>query len=113
MARIEKEGLTDGALEALEVLEVGLHGSMIANMNNPLIETTAQRLKNYVTLIRLDRLVTAPRALRTLGEHIEILEAFVARDPEDRPSVVYGKSVSVCVDLGGRRIMKKKTTQPN
>ncbi|MBB5705729.1 GntR family transcriptional regulator [Sphingopyxis panaciterrulae] len=82
MARIEKEGLTDGALEALEVLEVGLHGSMIANMKNPLIETTAQRLKNYVTLIRLDRLVTAPLALRTLGEHLEILEAFVARDPD-------------------------------
>src|SRR3546814_15161558 len=82
MARIEKEGLTDGALEALEVLKVGLHGSMIANMKNPLIETTAQRLKNSVTLIRLDRLVTAPLALRTLGEHLEILEAFVARDPD-------------------------------
>src|SRR3546814_15596591 len=55
---------------------------MIANMKNPLIETTAQRLKNYVTLIRLDRLVTPPLPLRTLGEHIEILEAFVARDPD-------------------------------
>src|SRR3546814_13938520 len=82
MARIEKEGLTDGALEALEVLEVGLHGSMIANMKNPLIETTAQRLKNYVTLIRLARLVTAPLALRTLGEHLEVLEAFVSRAPD-------------------------------
>src|SRR3546814_15707786 len=27
----------------------------------------------------------------------------------DRKSVVYGKSVSVCVDIGGRRILKKKT----
>src|SRR3546814_5575106 len=32
----------------------------------------------------------------------------VAR-PEDRKSVVSGKSVSVRVDLGGRRIMNKKT----
>src|SRR3546814_14443034 len=30
----------------------------------------------------------------------------------DRKSVVSGKSVSVRVDLGGRRIIKKKTTQP-
>src|SRR3546814_19436890 len=108
MARIEKEGLTDGALEALEVLEVGLHGSMIANMKNPLIETTAQRLKNYVTLIRLDRLVTPPLALRTLGEHLEILEAFVARDPAARKSVVEGKSVALRVHHGGVRLMNKK-----
>src|SRR3546814_19935455 len=30
-------------------------------------------------------------------------------DPRDRKSVVSGKSVSVRVDLGGRRIIKKKT----
>src|SRR3546814_14493747 len=32
---------------------------------------------------------------------------------EDRKSVVKGKSVSVRVDLGGRRILKKKTTKKN
>src|SRR3546814_13740785 len=32
-----------------------------------------------------------------------------ARHPPDRKSVVSGKSVSVRVDLGGRRIIKKKT----
>src|SRR3546814_19089207 len=31
--------------------------------------------------------------------------------PKDRKSVVSGKSVSVRVDLGGRRIIKKKTTK--
>src|SRR3546814_20841379 len=31
----------------------------------------------------------------------------------DRKSVVEGKSVSVRVDLGGRRIIKKKTTRAN
>src|SRR3546814_20178967 len=31
------------------------------------------------------------------------------RFPQDRKSVVSGKSVSVRVDLGGRRILKKKT----
>src|SRR3546814_11552431 len=37
--------------------------------------------------------------------HPETLESLFA---EDRKSVVYGKSVSVRVDLGGRRIIKKK-----
>src|SRR3546814_16339671 len=32
------------------------------------------------------------------------------RSPADRQRVVSGKSVSVRVDLGGRRIIKKKTT---
>src|SRR3546814_13726340 len=31
----------------------------------------------------------------------------------DRKSVVWGKSVSVRVDLGGRRLMKKKTEERN
>src|SRR3546814_13082288 len=34
-------------------------------------------------------------------------------DRRDRKSVVEGKSVSVRVDLGGRRIIKKKITQRN
>src|SRR3546814_11565013 len=35
---------------------------------------------------------------------------FVQRLEQDRKSVVYGKSVSVRVDLGGRRNIKKKKT---
>src|SRR3546814_17372606 len=38
----------------------------------------------------------------------EPFEAAIAT-ARDRKSVVYGKSVSVRVDLGGRRIIKKKT----
>src|SRR3546814_17164291 len=46
-------------------------------------------IANGVGLVRLDAQQTGPRA-------------------EDRKSVVKGKSVSVRVDLGGRRIIKKK-----
>lgn len=87
-AEIEKGGLADGALERLESLEQRLHGGMIANMNNPLIETTARRLKNYVALIRLDRLITPPLALRTLNEHVEILDACIDRDPDRAEAAV-------------------------
>lgn len=77
---IERDGFGADSIETLGALEERLHGGMIASLRNPLIETTARRLKNYVTLIRLERLVTQPLALRTLREHLEILEAAAARD---------------------------------
>lgn len=77
---IERDGFDASMLDRLGELEERLHGGMIASLRNPLIETTARRLKNYVTLIRLERLVTQPLALRTLREHLEILEAAKARD---------------------------------
>ncbi|MFZ8393362.1 FCD domain-containing protein, partial [Staphylococcus aureus] len=47
-----------------------------------LIEVTARRLKNYVTLVLLDWLTTRPLAIRTLREHLDILTACVARDAD-------------------------------
>lgn len=82
VAALESEGLTATMTDQLEALEQRLHGAMIASLRNPLIETTARRLKNYVTLIRLERLITLPLAMRTLREHLEILEACAARDAD-------------------------------
>src|SRR3546814_15904736 len=53
----------------------------------------------------IDRIGREPRAC---GIRIARL-----RDAKDRKSVVQGKSVSVRVDLGGRRSIKKKTQQPS
>ena len=39
------------------------------------------RIHNYLRLIRLDRKVTPPLALRSLREHLEIIKACQARDP--------------------------------
>jgi DNA-binding GntR family transcriptional regulator len=82
LARLEKSDL--GAREKIELdrLERETHGALTAALRNPLIETTARRLRNYVTLVRLDRLVTRPLAKRTLLEHLDILEACARRDPE-------------------------------
>jgi len=82
---IEKESVTSGGItassrERVELLDGQLHSGLIQSLKNPLVETTARRLKNYVTLIRLDRLTTAPLALRTLREHVEVLEACRDRD---------------------------------
>src|SRR5689334_3014104 len=80
--QITNKGLEPEHLPQLETLESRLHGDMVASLRNPLIETAARRLKNYLILIKLDRRITAPLALRTLREHVEILEACVRRDAD-------------------------------
>jgi DNA-binding GntR family transcriptional regulator len=80
--QITAKGLEPEHLPQLEALEARLHGDMVASLRNPLIETAARRLKNYLILIKLDRRITTPLALRTLREHVEILEACVRRDAD-------------------------------
>src|SRR3546814_13160599 len=52
------------------------------------------------------RVLQAPLVLAVVG--LQVREVVVDRARKDRKSVVSGKSVSVRVDLGGRRILKKK-----
>ena len=82
LARLE-EGSWEPDDEAMpDRLEEQLHGAVISALRNQLIEVTARRLKNYVTLVRLDWLTTRPLAIRTLREHLDILTACVARDAD-------------------------------
>ncbi|MDQ1155162.1 GntR family transcriptional regulator [Brevundimonas sp. SORGH_AS_0993] len=82
IADLERHDLGPAEEDRLGLLEEQLHGALISSLRNPLIEMTARRLKNYVTLVRLDRLVTRPLALRTLREHLDILEACANRDAD-------------------------------
>lgn len=82
IAAIEAEGLNDAAKGELENLEEVLHNAIIAALNNPLIETSYKRMHNYLRLVRLDRKLTVPLAQRSLREHMQIILACKARDPE-------------------------------
>lgn len=79
---METHGFSADMPDRVDALDHRLHAAMIATLRNPLVETTSRRLKNYVTLIRLERLITQPVALRTLREHLEILEACADRDAD-------------------------------
>ncbi|MDP1028468.1 GntR family transcriptional regulator [Sphingomonas sp. KR1UV-12] len=81
LEQVQAEGATGGVSDEMEALEQRFHGSMITALRNPMIETTARRLKTYVSVIRLDVTSTAPRVIRTLREHLDVLEACAARDP--------------------------------
>ncbi len=82
MNAIETKGLSEEAKVELEALEQLLHNAIIGSLNNPLIATSYKRMHNYLRLLRLDRKLTAPIALRSIREHMEIIVACRARDPE-------------------------------
>jgi DNA-binding GntR family transcriptional regulator len=79
---VEREGLTEQTRAEVEALETLLHQSVVASLANPLIESAYKRLHNNVRLIRLDRKVTAPLVLHSLREHMQVVKACKARDPE-------------------------------
>ena len=80
IAAVESSGLTDAVKQESEELELLLHNAIIASLNNPLIETSYRRMHNYLRLVRVDRRLTVPVALRSLREHMAIIEACERRD---------------------------------
>lgn len=80
--RVERDGLSSEALTELERLEHELHEAIIQSLRNPLIDSAYRRMHNYLRLLRLERKLTAPLALRTLKEHLDILEACATRDAD-------------------------------
>jgi DNA-binding GntR family transcriptional regulator len=82
VAAIGAQGLGAPELIEMEALEQMLHNAVIGVFRNPLIDSSYRRMHNYLRLLRLDRKLTAPVALRTLKEHVEIIEACRARDAD-------------------------------
>jgi len=80
IALIEREGLTPAALAELDALEHVMHGTIVGSLKNPLIDSSYRRIHNYLRLIRLERRLTPPLALRSLREHLTILAACRSRD---------------------------------
>lgn len=79
---VEKDGINSSQIIEYDALEQTLHGEVVAALQNPLIDRSYRRLHNYVKLLRLDRNITAPIIIRTLREHLEIIEACRLRDAD-------------------------------
>ncbi|WP_205962877.1 GntR family transcriptional regulator [Pararobbsia silviterrae] len=85
---IEKQGLGAAHVAEVEALETSLHHAVVTSLGNPLVESSYRRMHNYLKLLRLERKLTAPVVLRTLKEHLAILEACRARDPDAAEAAV-------------------------
>ena len=82
ISSISEKGLTSDDLREMEELERMLHNGVIGILRNPLVESAYRRMHNYLRLLRLERKITAPVALRTLREHVEIIDACKRRDAD-------------------------------
>jgi len=90
VTRMVSDEINPEALLEFERLEVRLHNSIVGIMSNPLIDSSYRRMHNYLRLVRLDRRLTAPLALRSLHEHLQIIDACIARDPDRAEAALRG-----------------------
>lgn len=82
VSAIERNGLDDQRQKRLGEVETLLHDNIVGILENPLIQTSHRRIHNYLKLVRLERRITAPLALRSLQEHAEIIDACRRRDAD-------------------------------
>ena len=82
VAALERDGITPEILLEIEDLEEVLHGAIVSCLNNPLIDTSYRRIRNYLKLLRLERKMTIPLLMRSLREHILVIEACANRDAD-------------------------------
>lgn len=79
---IAPAGLTAENVREIVAIDADFHFAIVAALANPLVGSTYRRVHNYLQLIRLDRRLTPAIAIRTLKEHLDILDACRARDAE-------------------------------
>jgi DNA-binding GntR family transcriptional regulator len=80
---VESRGLTPEVRDDLEELEAMLHNAIVGSLRNPIIDRSYRRVHNYLRILRLDRKVTPPLALRSLREHLAIIAACRRRDASE------------------------------
>lgn len=69
-------------VRVLEEIDHDLHRDIIASLRNPMVSDTYRRIHGLLNLILLERSLSGPLMARTLREHLEILAACRARDPD-------------------------------
>src|SRR3546814_6562596 len=105
--------VSSGSALRIPVVE-GINPRVWRDGNAWVVDLRPQAARPDVPL-RIDAQMVSPQGPRLFIPTEGVGRPIVAQDPEvgdglfiDRTSVVSGKSVSVWVDLGGRRIIKKK-----
>ena len=66
----------------MDSLEMELHAEVTASLHNPLINSTARRIRNHLRLLWLERKMTAPMLMSGIKEHLSILEACRTRSAD-------------------------------
>ena len=84
MERVRGRELTVDLAKELESVDFGFHLEVVEILSNPMIEAAYSQAQRFVRFVRLDRefRLSSPLVIRTMNEHLEILAACRARDPD-------------------------------
>ena len=77
-----RAGIGDALLREAYEVDWDLHNTVIADLDNAIISEIHRVNSDRVRLIRLNRRFTARRVIPAMLEHLAIIEAFEARQPE-------------------------------
>ena len=83
MEAVGGKELTVAMAREIEAVDFGFHLEVIASLSNPMIEAAYTQAQRFVRLVRIDRdfKLSSPIVLRTMNEHLAILDACRKRDP--------------------------------
>ena len=84
MERVQGIELSVNLGRELENIDFGFHLEVIEVLTNPMIEAAYSQAQRFVRFVRLDReyRLSSPLVVRTMNEHLTILAACRARDPD-------------------------------
>jgi DNA-binding GntR family transcriptional regulator len=82
IAVLESDGFTPAIAPEMVAIDAALHFEIVGALGNRLVDSTYRRVHNYLQLIRLDRTLTTPIVMRTMREHMVLLDACLARDAD-------------------------------
>lgn len=71
-------------MSALAVFDQAFHARTVAQLDNPLADRAYRQALEHSQLLRMEAIrgLTSPMMLRTLSEHLDIIRACRARDPD-------------------------------
>jgi DNA-binding GntR family transcriptional regulator len=67
--------------DRLSALEDEFHPALVAALDNELVDAAYRRLRLMAQVIKVKQVVYPRAALTSVREHLEVLEAGLARDP--------------------------------
>ena len=84
LARTPGLEVTPEAADEAHEVDFGLHLDVIGFMTNPLLDRAYRQVYDHLQLVRLDQayMYSAAAIARTMQEHIAIIRACLARDPD-------------------------------
>jgi DNA-binding GntR family transcriptional regulator len=84
LARTPGLEVTPGIADEAHDVDFGLHLGVIGFMANPLLDRAYRQVHDHIRLVRLDQayMYSAAAIARTMQEHIAIVRACLARDPD-------------------------------